>query len=88
VRSQRWDERGGKDYDVKETNSYPEDFTLTLADMLEFKLSPVVSKTGKGSGRPIYLDMQAQTPMDLRVLDRPLPFLTEQYGNSHCRTHS
>jgi hypothetical protein len=50
VRSQRWDERGGKDYDVKETNSYPEDFTLTLADMLEFKLSPVVSKTGKGSG--------------------------------------
>jgi hypothetical protein len=25
--------------------------------------------------------------MDLRVLDRPLPFLTEQYGNSHTRTH-
>jgi hypothetical protein len=63
VRSQRWDERGGKDYDVKETNSYPEDFTLTLADMLEFKLSPVVSKTGKGSG-PTNLPRHASADAD------------------------
>ena len=39
------------------------------------------------SGTPLYLDMQATTPMDPRVLDRMLPFMTEQYGNPHSRTH-
>ena len=39
------------------------------------------------TGTPLYLDMQATTPMDPRVLDRMLPFLTEQYGNPHSRTH-
>ena len=38
-------------------------------------------------GRPMYLDMQATTPLDPRVLDAMLPFLTEQYGNPHSRTH-
>lgn len=38
-------------------------------------------------GVPIYLDMQATTPMDPRVLDAILPFLTEEYGNPHSRTH-
>ncbi|RSH90188.1 cysteine desulfurase [Saitozyma podzolica] len=59
--------------------------------MFGFKLNPVATKTGgtsKVSGRPIYLDMQATTPMDPRVLDRMLPFLTEQYGNPHSRTHA
>lgn len=35
----------------------------------------------------MYLDMQATTPLDPRVLDATLPFLTEQYGNPHSRTH-
>lgn len=38
-------------------------------------------------GVPIYLDMQATTPLDPRVLDAMLPFLTEEYGNPHSRTH-
>ena len=38
-------------------------------------------------GRPLYLDMQATTPLDPRVLDAMLPFFTEQYGNPHSRTH-
>jgi len=38
--------------------------------------------------RPIYLDMQATTPTDPRVLDAMLPFLTGQYGNPHSRTHA
>ncbi|CAI7788912.1 unnamed protein product [Closterium sp. NIES-54] len=38
-------------------------------------------------GRPLYLDMQATSPVDPRVLDAMLPFFTEQYGNPHSRTH-
>ena len=38
-------------------------------------------------GAPMYLDMQATTPLDPRVLDSMLPYLTEQYGNPHSRTH-
>ena len=38
--------------------------------------------------RPIYLDMQATTPVDPRVLDAMLPFMTGLYGNPHSRTHA
>lgn len=38
-------------------------------------------------GAPLYLDVQATTPTDPRVVDAMLPFLTEQYGNPHSRTH-
>ena len=38
-------------------------------------------------GRPLYLDLAATTPMDPRVLDRMLPFMTGQYGNPHSTTH-
>jgi len=52
-------------------------------------LSPGFSVRGQFlEGRPSYLDMQATTPMDPRVLDAMMPFLTEQYGNAHSRTHT
>ncbi|CDR46812.1 CYFA0S26e00342g1_1 [Cyberlindnera fabianii] len=38
--------------------------------------------------RPIYLDMQATTPTDPRVLDKMLQFYTGLYGNPHSNTHS
>lgn len=39
------------------------------------------------STRPIYMDNQATAPLDPRVLDAMLPFMTEDYGNPHSRTH-
>lgn len=37
--------------------------------------------------KPVYLDYQATTPMDPRVLDAMMPFFIEKFGNPHSRNH-
>lgn len=37
--------------------------------------------------RPLYLDAQATTPLDPRVLDAMMPYTVSYYGNPHSRTH-
>jgi len=37
--------------------------------------------------KPLYMDSQATTPLDPRVLDAMLPYQLTYYGNPHSRTH-
>ncbi|XP_057784381.1 cysteine desulfurase, mitochondrial [Salvia miltiorrhiza] len=67
----------------------PQPFSTAAAavEPLEEDSSGVMMKGVKISGRPLYLDMQATSPVDPRVLDAMLPYLLSRYGNPHSRTH-
>lgn len=47
----------------------------------------LASRMGFLRGKPLYLDAQATTPLDPRVLDAMMPYMTYSYGNPHSRTH-
>ncbi|VVC31682.1 Aminotransferase class V domain,Cysteine desulfurase,Aminotransferase class-V, pyridoxal-phosphate [Cinara cedri] len=49
--------------------------------------SKISSRMGFLLGKPLYLDAQATTPLDPRVLDAMMPYMTYSYGNPHSRTH-
>lgn len=79
---------------MEQTGVKPQDFPvpeshLTADTMMSPSAGILKHATVMDQGtRPIYLDMQATTPTDPRVLDAMLPFLTGLYGNPHSRTHA
>lgn len=46
-----------------------------------------MSKDNNAENLPIYFDNQATTPTDPRVLDKMLPFLANNFGNPHSKSH-
>ena len=48
----------------------------------------ISSDTSSMGVKPLYFDNQATTPLDPRVLDKMMPFMTENFGNPHSRSHS
>lgn len=79
---------------LNQTGKKPEDASMPTTEMgADAMMSPqagiLKQATVMDEGtRPIYLDMQSTTPVDPRVLDAMLPFLTGLYGNPHSRTHA
>ncbi|MBC6444937.1 MAG: IscS subfamily cysteine desulfurase [Alphaproteobacteria bacterium GM202ARS2] len=45
------------------------------------------SMSAKHDQKPIYLDYQATTPTDPRVVDAMMPYFHEHFGNPHSRNH-
>ncbi len=76
-----------EDKRYKPVNSVPENVIKNAHSDQVF--SPGFSIKGQSQqGRAVYLDVQATSPLDPRVLDKMMPYMTHNYGNPHSRTHS
>ena len=57
------------------------------APLADAALDAPADKDYAASTPAIYLDGLATTPLDPRVLDAMLPWMTGRHGNPHSRTH-
>jgi len=55
--------------------------------MNDFGETRVETAIPSNENAPVYLDYQATTPTDRRVVEAMLPYFTEVFGNPHSRNH-
>lgn len=72
----------------KEFDESTADLDATLSHNISTALSRAYRLDPTKGSRPIYLDVQATTPLDPRVLDKMMNYYTGLYGNPHSNTHS
>lgn len=58
--------------------------TIGRSEKRDIKVSLERDNLGEKS---VFFDFQSTTPLDPRVLDTMLPFLTSHYGNPHSKSH-
>jgi cysteine desulfurase len=73
---------------LRSTNKLGRAFSITMSAGAPGQQSSLKGFLTEEDGRPIYLDNAATTPFDPRVIDAMMPFMTNQYGNPHSRTHA
>jgi cysteine desulfurase len=61
---------------------------VVIVDFLEFVMSVQSQAKQLPFSLPIYFDYSATTPIDERVLEAMMPWLTSNYGNPASRSHS
>lgn len=79
--------RRGTHGSVPIMSSFSRNHSTAAAVLEEQEPSGIQMKGVRIAGRPLYLDMQATSPVDPRVLDSMLPYYLHQFGNPHSRTH-
>lgn len=57
-----------------------------MTDNIQAAAKKVLSNP-HNDGTPVYLDYQATTPTDPRVIDEMLPYFNQKFGNPHSRNH-
>lgn len=53
----------------------------------QLALTHYISNHKFSTPKVIYLDYQATTPIDYRVVDAMTPYMLQYYGNPHSKTH-